>query len=429
MPEKHARLQAALVDHLLASGALNRPEVAAAFRAVPRHLFLPDLPPDEVYRDEAIPTKMEAGRAISSSSQPAIMAIMLQQLGLAPGQRVLEIGAGTGYNAALLGRLVEPGGQVITIDIDDDIAEAARAHLAASGSSNVRVVCADGGNGYPSGAPYDRIILTVGAWDIAPAWYEQLRPGGRLVLPLRMASGPQESVGFDKPRVGVEPKFISQSMFGCGFMLLRGEFTSSETIVAVGPMPGLDLAVSGKPAATGDQIYQWLNAPAARRSSGLTTSELEVWGSLGLWLGLNAPSLCSLVAERHQAEQANVPCLVQTTGDKPSCFTLGLLGPAGIALLQRGIDGSAEVAKVADDQAPFDLSVVGYGPQMGQEVVQELLGLLAAWEAAGRPASSRLRLRVYGPDYAYQAAPGEVLVPKRWTKLVVDWPTPPALDV
>src|SRR5688500_13282187 len=110
-------LQSALLHQLQHSGAATQPAILDAFRAVPRHLFLPGRPLEEVYRDEAIPTKLAGGQAISSSSQPAMMAIMLEQLDFAPGQHILEIGAGTGYNAALIGHLVGPTGRVVTVDI------------------------------------------------------------------------------------------------------------------------------------------------------------------------------------------------------------------------------------------------------------------------------------------------------------------------
>ncbi len=97
------------------------------------------------------------------------MAIMLEQLQLEPGQRVLEIGTGTGYNAALMAHIVGETGQVITIDIDEDIVEGAREHLAAAGYDSVQVVCGDGGLGDVSAAAYDRIIFTVGANNILPA--------------------------------------------------------------------------------------------------------------------------------------------------------------------------------------------------------------------------------------------------------------------
>jgi len=103
-------LHEALVDKLQSEGHICTSRVEAAFRAIPRHLFLPGVSLSRAYSDEAIATKVPDGQAISSSSQPAIMAIMLEQLGLEPGHRVLEIGAGTGYNAALMAHMVGDAG-------------------------------------------------------------------------------------------------------------------------------------------------------------------------------------------------------------------------------------------------------------------------------------------------------------------------------
>src|SRR3984885_8820433 len=160
-----------LVDELREGGRLSDPAVEAAFRSVPRHLFLPGLTASEAYQDEAFVIKTGAdGMPLSSSSQPAIMAIMLEQLGIAPGQRVLEIGTGTGYNAALMSYLVGPHGSVVSVDIDADLVEKARASLVAAGYPGVLLRCGDGGFGAPDYAPYDRIIVTAGAWDLAPQW-------------------------------------------------------------------------------------------------------------------------------------------------------------------------------------------------------------------------------------------------------------------
>src|SRR6201996_420036 len=124
----------------------------------------------------------------SSSSQPTIMAVMLDQLGLEPGHRVLEIGAGTGYNAALMKYLVGPSGTVVTVDLNEDVARDAAAHLAAAGYPEVAVVAADGAAGFPASAPYDRVIATVGVSDLAPAWLDQLGPGGGVGGPPDLAA-------------------------------------------------------------------------------------------------------------------------------------------------------------------------------------------------------------------------------------------------
>ncbi len=139
-----AVLRGALVEALRLKGCLRSPALAEAFGAVPRHLFIPHVAVEEAYRDRHIVTKrLPDGEAISSCSQPYIMAVMLDQLDVRPGHRVLEIGAGTGYNAALLAHLVGAAGRVTTIDIDADTAAAARAHLDSAGVIGVRVICGD----------------------------------------------------------------------------------------------------------------------------------------------------------------------------------------------------------------------------------------------------------------------------------------------
>lgn len=217
-------LHQALVDKLKQAGLIRTPRVEAAFTNVPRHLFLPDVPLEKVYEDEAIITKRLDNQPISSSSQPAMMAIMLEQLDLEPGHRVLEIGAGTGYNTALIAHIVGNTGQVIALDIDEEIVENARTHLAEASCDRVQVICTDGGFGYPGAAPYDRIILTVGAWDIAPAWQEQLKSDGRLLLPLTLQDNVQLSVAFEM----VDNYLESVSTSNCGFMKLRGTFAEPQ---------------------------------------------------------------------------------------------------------------------------------------------------------------------------------------------------------
>ncbi len=224
-----AILRARLVEALRARGAICCEQIAHAFGAVPRERFIPDIARDQgleaVYRDEAFVTKKDArGTPLSSSSQPGLMAEMLELLAAAPGQRVLEIGAGTGYNAALLARLVGPAGHVTTIDVDPQLAQRARQALRASGhsveaaetvvgdgraspidvavgdgraspidlavgdgrASPIDVVVGDGRAGPVNGARYDRIIVTACADQISRQWLEQLTEAGRLVLPLRL---------------------------------------------------------------------------------------------------------------------------------------------------------------------------------------------------------------------------------------------------
>jgi protein-L-isoaspartate(D-aspartate) O-methyltransferase len=215
-----------LVRLLIDKGVLTDQRVAEAMAAVPRELFVPETRRDEAYDDQVVVTKWDdAGVAISSASQPAIVAIMLEQLRLEAGHSVLEIGAGTGYNAALLGRLAD---RVVTVDIDEDIARQARDRLA--GAPNVEVRTGDGWAGAPDRAPYDRIELTIGTSDISVAWRDQLADGGVLVLPLWLRVGVQLSVAFRRDGAVLR----SESVRDCGFQRFRGPHGGPEGFVAVG---------------------------------------------------------------------------------------------------------------------------------------------------------------------------------------------------
>ena len=221
-----SELRQRLVAGLRASGALHDDRVAAALTDVPRHAFLPGIEPARAYQDDAVITKMDAeGRPISSSSQPAIMALMLQQLAVQPGHRVLEIGAGTGYNAALLAHLAGGSGEVTTVDLDEDIVTAARGHLAACGFGRVSVVQATAGlagrRTRPTTGSSDRRSLG----HRARPGFGQLSPPGRLVLPLALRAGMQYSVAFEQGADHLD----SVSVLPCGFMRLRGAFASPET--------------------------------------------------------------------------------------------------------------------------------------------------------------------------------------------------------
>ena len=252
-----------LVAQLESSGSLRDPVVAAAFRTVLRHHFLPGLPLRDVYEDSAITTKLGPnGEAVSSSSQPAIMALMLEQLRAAPDSHVLEIGTGTGYNAALLAQVASgPRGRVTTLDIDDELCTQARANLRAAGAEGVEVRCADGAGGWPEGAPFDRLIVTACSGDLAPAWLDQLAEGGRLVCPLALAGPVQESIAF----VRRGRALYSDDVAACGFVPLQGPLAP--------PAAAID-----------DQLRAWLEEPGLRSATTVPVGDLragfETWVAL-----------------------------------------------------------------------------------------------------------------------------------------------------
>ncbi|GIG67799.1 methyltransferase, FxLD system [Phytomonospora endophytica] len=222
-------LRADMIRELQAMEALWSPPVIDAVAAVPRHLFAPGEPLEAVYEPNTpLVTKWAPdGKAVSSLSATAIQTVMLEQAEITPGMKVLEIGSG-GYNAALLAELVGPDGHVTTVDIDPDITDRARSCLNAAGYERVDVVTADAEHGVASNAPYDRIIVTVGAWDIPPAWLDQLTADGRIVVPLRFA-GLTRSIAFDRTSEGL----ASVNYYLSGFVAIQGAGEFNETLVSV----------------------------------------------------------------------------------------------------------------------------------------------------------------------------------------------------
>ncbi|MGH3735014.1 MAG: methyltransferase, FxLD system [Micromonosporaceae bacterium] len=212
-------LRHALADRLRQENVIRSASVEAAIRRIPRHLFLPGVEIDQAYADNPVYTKTDAaGASISAASQPRIVAMMLEQLDAQPGERILEIGAGTGYNAALIAAIVGHTGHVTTIDVDPDLVDGARRHLSAAGVGNAEVILGDGALGHPGGAPYDRIIATVGAWETPTAWLNQLAPDARLVAPLRLRGAASRSIVFERDT----DRWHSRGSELAVFMPLRG---------------------------------------------------------------------------------------------------------------------------------------------------------------------------------------------------------------
>lgn len=214
--ERETRLREALVSRLESAGVVRRPDVAAAMRRVERHRLLPGVSLEEAYADRAIAIKTQGDEVTSSISQPGMVAQMLELLEARAGERILEIGTGSGYNAALLAELVGPRGSVTTVELDAELAGRAATALRELGYDNVRVLSGDGAQIGP--AVYDRIIATARSDDIAPAWWEALPDGGRMVVPLRLQNAGEYAVGFDRRGNRLE----SVGVWPCAFIALRG---------------------------------------------------------------------------------------------------------------------------------------------------------------------------------------------------------------
>jgi protein-L-isoaspartate(D-aspartate) O-methyltransferase len=409
-----------LIEHLKTNGTLKSQEVAEAFHAVPRHLFLPGYPLESVYSDQAILTKLEDNRAISSSSQPSIMAIMLEQLDLRPGQRVLEIGAGTGYNAAIMAELVGEGGEVTTIDIAEDICDQARSRLQAANFERVRVICGDGMKGYEAGAPYDRIILTVGGWDITPEWLSQLMPKGRIVLPLSI-NGPQLSVAFDRE----DDHLTSVSIAACGFMRLRGELAEPQSDMPLNDEANLSLEFNGDPPdVDAKTVARWLNERPQVRKTGVAVTMQEVWGNLAIWQALQEGSRCLLVAQGNAIESGPIPFLFGRDGQQRFRMTPTRISAKGISVLSHPLGESIPLELVCDfgkALPSFELYVRSYGSD--EPLATAMVAAIRAWAEAGRPGEPGLRIRAYPVDRDYRVGAGEYKVRRCWHDHIIDWPS------
>ncbi|MFD4503923.1 methyltransferase domain-containing protein [Streptomyces sp. NPDC058457] len=278
--------RAALVREIDAEGVwAAEPVWREAFAEVPRHLFVPYYyvagahgyerrwgeSPDPAarerwvrgaYEDVPLATRLRDGELLSSSSQPSLMARMLVALRVADGDRVLEIGAGTGYNAALLAHRLGDDDLVTTVDVEPEISESARRHLAAAGYRPA-VVTGDGARGVPERAPYDRIIATCALPSVPWAWVAQCREGARILTPV--ATG---LLALTVRGGCAEGRFLPSGAF---FVPLRGL-----------PRPG---AVAGDPAgvpsrAREDDSFQFL----AELTRGVVSlrEAYEVWAREGM---------------------------------------------------------------------------------------------------------------------------------------------------
>jgi protein-L-isoaspartate(D-aspartate) O-methyltransferase len=197
-------------EQIFSRGILDA-RILSAMREIPRHHFIPEAQWGRAYDDRALPVGFE-----QTISQPYMVALMLKALSLAGHEKVLEIGAGGGYQAALLGRLAK---EVHSVEIVPELAVLAEQRLRGLGLTNVQVHQRDGSGGLPEQAPYDAIVLAASAPEIPPPLVGQLKEGGKLLLPLRRGAR-DVLVLVEKHGGGLTRKDLSE----CAFVPLRGAF-------------------------------------------------------------------------------------------------------------------------------------------------------------------------------------------------------------
>lgn len=464
------------------------PRVEAAMRAVPRHSFLPGVPLRRAYANDVVQTKRDAdGVPISAASQPAIVGAMLEQLDVRPGMRVLEIGAGTGYNAALLAHLAGADGEVVTVDVDDDIVAGARAALAATGTENVTVLRGDGALGAPGFAPFHRVIATVGVWDLPLAWREQLAADGRIVAPLRLRGSVTRSIAFQRP-AGSMPettalRSVSSEM--CGFMPLRESIASD-------PRRVIQLAPSGDVTL---EVQQDQDADPGLLAGILDTERVTAWTGVGaadaasaewlyLWLTCTLPGGLFGMAVRPSAADRGIVApmfrwgaMAAVSGDSLAYLTLGPAGAkSGGAKDDGAADGNGSSGNVdgsgsgeasdrgtgsddgdeggASDGGPDgggaggarqrEIGVVGHGPR-GRELVETVARQVRSWDHGYRARTAEFTVQpvtagavAAGAETAAARAegaetpggetpggePGEFVIRTPNNLITVSWPEP-----
>ena len=320
---------------------------------------------------------------LSSSSQPAIMARMLELLDVQPGERVLEIGAGTGYNAALLAHLVGPSGRVVSIDIDADLARTARRALRDAGA-RARIETGDGREGHAGHAPFDRIIVTASAGEISPPWLEQLREAGRLVLPLRL-DPERDAIQIIPALERHNGSLRSVELTWGGFMPLHGGDGGSQA-----PASGLSAVHTshgrhvGLASLSGDGIGQ-LSAQAARRllTSLLSTRDRPRRRGVTTLNSMQPPGLLLYL-------QLNIPAKRRVSLHQAGRFGIGLVDRASqsaaiLSLRSPWQDTSGKPAA----RARWRLDAYA-----GDDAATELDELLAQWQQLERAGQTTLDITV-----------------------------------
>ncbi|WP_353946453.1 methyltransferase, FxLD system [Streptomyces sp. HUAS MG91] len=400
------QLRNALVDQLQAAGNGLSPATEDALRSVPRHLFVPDASVEDAYKNATVHIKYDSeGTSISCASQPSVVARMLDQLQVQPGQRVLELGAGTGYNAALLAHLVGPEGRVTTIDVDDDLVEGARAHLAAAGITNVETITRDGALGHAEGAPYDRIIATVGAHGIPHAWLDQLAPGGRLVTPQRLKGSVSRSIAYEQR----DGRWQSLDSAMNTFMpLRRGIADDDRRVIPLTADGTVRLQAPSGVSVDVDALADVLAQPRVEEWTGMTVRAMESPEWMELYLTCSLPS--GLI--RMLFPPAAKGTLL--TEDPYPSSTAAVDGGAVTYLARRLLERTTE-----DGGKLWEFGVIGHGPG-SDKLTTTLADLIRTWNREYRGHEATFEIQAHDAPTPPQH-PGRFTLATPLNRIIVNW--------
>ncbi|GAA4890195.1 hypothetical protein GCM10023222_57620 [Saccharopolyspora cebuensis] len=332
--------------------------------------------------------------------------MMLEQLGIQPGERLLELGAATGYNAALMATLTGADGHVTTIDIDEDLVAGAREHLAAASIDNVEAVAADGALGHPETAPFDRVIATVGAHEVPAAWLDQLTPGGRLVAPVRLRGCASRSIVFERDQDGWRSLGSEMAIF----MPLRGLGDDARRVLDLTGTGEVTLQIhkDNNHATDPDTLTGVFDSPACEVWTGVHFVPMESFEWLDLWLACHLPN----------------PLMRMEVA--PAAKESGLVRPMfpSVAMATTAADGSLAYLTIrAADPDPdggrrYEVGVIGHGPN-AQELAEQVSVEISTWDQGFRASTVRFAI----PDTAPQpdTNPGFVVLDRPTKPMTVTW--------
>ncbi|MBB6546889.1 methyltransferase, FxLD system [Nonomuraea rubra] len=402
-PADPTKLREAMVARYIDTGHLRTQEIIEAFRTVERHTFVPDADVEAAYVDDAVPIKHDTGgEMVSCISAPSIVATQLEQVGARPGHNILEAGAATGYNAALLGHLVAPTGRVWTIDVDQDLVDTARTHLAAARVGNVTAVLGDGAAGLPDHAPFDRIQFTVGTGDIPTTVLDQLAPDGRLVIPMRIRGSISRSFAFE--RDGDTWRTVSCEM--ATFVPLRkGICDDIYTRVQIAGEGDVHLETFSEQLVDRKAMRTILDTPAHPIYTGVKFRQGDPWQWVYLWLACVLPNGLSRMPG-------------QRAGFTPH-FAWG-----SMAALDRDTLAYLTLREGQDTEGRFwAIGVIGHGPRSAV-LAEQVATAIEEWDRdhGNHAPAPGFRMATGDNRDQLKAADPRFIIDKPASRLVIDWP-------
>lgn len=400
------RLRNALVDQLLADGHARTPAVETALRSVPRHVFVPEASLEDAYANAPVHIKYDTdGTSISCASQPGVVALMLDQLDAQPGERILELGAGAGYNAGLLAHMVGESGHVTTLDVDDDLVEGARAHLAAAGITNAEAVTRDGALGYAEAAPYDRIIATVGAHGVPHAWLQQLAPGGRLLVPQRLKGTVSRSIAYEQR----DGRWVSLGSEMNTFMPLRRGIADDDRRMIPLSMDGaVRLQAPAGLSIDADALAGVLDQPRTEEWTGMTVRAMESPEWMELFVTCSLPSGLIRMLFPQSAKGG-----LLTEDPYPS--STAVVDKGAVTYLARRLSEK----RTPEGGKLWEFGVIGHGPG-SDELAARVADAIRTWDREYRSREATFEIELLDAP-SIERRPGLFALDTPLNRIVVDW--------